>query len=116
MLRERFAGLWVALCAAVLVVTGGRLWADDAPTVREIYVPFDQFQQLKAKHPNGIVMPLAEYRELLRAALHAVPAPKPTLPTRESVVLDSVYRGALHGRHTGARRSEWSRRARQFGG
>ncbi|MEM7167155.1 MAG: hypothetical protein AAF581_16960 [Planctomycetota bacterium] len=94
-----FAAAAVALC-----LLPGLSHADDDPAaagptvVREIYVPFAQFRKLQQQHPNGIVMKLAEYHDLVARALANQPRATVELPPIAAAVTTAEYRGELFGR------------------
>src|SRR6266540_1983721 len=67
--------------------------------LREVYLPFGEFMALAGRDPNGVVMELREYRELvLAASRRARTHPPPLLPPAAATVIDASYRGTLEGR------------------
>jgi hypothetical protein len=84
------------LAALALACAAG---ADGAIRLREIHVPFREFQELTAGKPDGVVMTLDEYRALILRALDAPPpeAPPELPPVRASIV-SAAYRGSVAGK------------------
>ena len=89
-----------ALVATVLVTvrTTAAAAPADAPTrVREVHVPYREFHRLKREHPEGVVMGIAEYRQLvLRAIAQGPPPAEPELPPVASAILDAQVTGEIH--------------------
>lgn len=87
------------LVGLVLALTGGGASrAQDPPVrLREIYVPYPEFQALTESNPHGMVMTLKDYREMvLRAVENARKEPPPPLPPLEATVIEARYQGAVH--------------------
>ena len=73
-----------------------RTASEPAVLLREVFVPQKAFEALKALHPEGIIMDLAEYRQLVLLALKNSRAEEPpALPPLEAAVLSAKYRGRL---------------------
>lgn len=87
------AAFATALLGTALV---GTLAADSTvpPRVREVYVPFEHFQRICAEHPEGVVVELAEYRDLVERALRASgPEPEEVLPPVAAHIEHVRYEG-----------------------
>ncbi len=76
--------------------------ADEPPLrIREVYVPYPEFQKLTKENPDGVVMALEEYRGLVLKALGNVKKMEeepPPLPPLESVIVSASYSGTLQGK------------------
>ena len=68
--------------------------SEDAPLVREIYVPYDEFAARAKNTKDAVVMPLAEYRALVLKALaeKGEKSPEAVLPPVQSRRQRSVPR------------------------
>lgn len=91
-------GLWVAtvLFAGALWVRPGFAEEGTEPPflVRELYVPFEYFRELTRNQPDGLIIEISEYRELVRAAIaKQSPAPEGETAPVEAVVTHVAYRG-----------------------
>ncbi len=65
--------------------------------LKELYVPFEHFHALTAAHPDGVVMDLERYRELVREAARSVAAEElvPALPPHDAVITTALYSGTV---------------------
>lgn len=91
----------LALCAVVASSLGGVTDARQEPDsvlIREIYVPYEHFERLTKESRDGVVMELAEYRDLVRAAIDNIEKQRPVeLPPIVSAIPEAIYHGKLLG-------------------
>jgi hypothetical protein len=67
--------------------------------VREVYVPYEEFERLKAAEPGGIIMELDAYRALVLAAVAQSRVERAApLPPLDFAVSSATYRGRVEGR------------------
>ncbi len=94
---------WVSTALSFLVLHAGIASAQpgddprDPVRLRELYVPYEEFQRLTGENPDGIVLDLEEYRELVHSALERREGPPPPLPPLAAAVLEGRYQGTPVG-------------------
>ncbi|MFC1705347.1 hypothetical protein ACFL59_00815 [Planctomycetota bacterium] len=102
----RLAGWTVAALAVSLspLLASEEALSPEAPAkeppvrLKELYVPYEQFRALTRHNPDGVIMALSEYRELVRAALNNLErGEQPPTPPLEAVVTQATYEGDLSG-------------------
>ncbi|MEM7263021.1 MAG: hypothetical protein AAF488_13600 [Planctomycetota bacterium] len=84
------------LLALLFLVTFSGV-AEGQTTVRELYVPAEEFQKLVAGKPNGVIMPLSEYRDLVARAAESGVGSSGALPPFEAALVDAEYRARVAG-------------------
>ncbi len=100
LLRFSALGAFLALVAPGprLGLAEERTAADDPVRLKEMYVPYDVFDTLTKASRDGVIMELAEYRELVRAAArNARGLGAADLPPRDAVVSSARYLGEASG-------------------
>ena len=64
--------------------------------IREIYVPHEEFLERASSDPDGVIMELDEYRNLvLKGIVETRKKPTPELPPLDAVIVQAVHTGKL---------------------
>ena len=90
--------LFTLLLACLLSSRGAATAQEDGKPVhiREIYVPHEEFLERANSDPDGVIMELAEYRNLvLKGIVETRKKPLPELPPLDAVVVQAEHTGKL---------------------
>ena len=95
-MRSHRLRLFAALACAL--TTSNWIVAQDSPRplrIREIWVPEDELLELQKDQPDGVVLSLAEYRQLVLAGLPRREGEKAQLPPHNAVVRTAEHVGTV---------------------
>ena len=94
--RLSIAALFVPLALGLLVSESVVAQSGETEIrLREIYVPDTELRELTKGSPDGLVIGLEEYRELVRAAIAHRPEPAPPLPPVAATIERGNFVGTL---------------------
>ncbi|MEE3198427.1 MAG: hypothetical protein VX254_00220, partial [Planctomycetota bacterium] len=88
----------ILLLASLLSLHSTASAGEDAKPVhiREIYVPHEEFLERANSDPDGVIMELDEYRNLvLKGSVEARKKPAPSLPPLDAVLIQAEHKGQL---------------------